>query len=69
MELRNNNLFRAKNLFEKCIFNLSQCDKIWSKYIQLENILGNKRKIRYLFKRLIILNPTEINWSKLIEVN
>lgn len=66
--MRNRNINHARNLFDRAVTILPRVDKLWYKYVYMEETLGNIPGTRQVFERWMSWEPDEGAWSAYIKL-
>jgi crooked neck len=67
MEMRNKNISRARNIFDRVTVILPKIDVFWYKYTYMEELLENVAGARSVFERWMDWEPTEEGWMAYIK--
>ncbi|KAJ0361713.1 hypothetical protein COL154_006650 [Colletotrichum chrysophilum] len=66
--LKNGDISHARNLFDRAVARLPRVDKLWYKYVYMEEMLGEIPKTRSVFDRWMQWQPDEAAWSAYIKL-
>ena len=58
----------ARNLLDRAVTILPRVDKLWYKYVHMEETLGNVEGARSVFERWMQWEPEEAAWSSYIKL-
>lgn len=62
------NINHARNLLDRAVTRLPRVDKLWYKYVYMEEMLGNVPGTRQVFDRWMQWQPDEAAWSAYIKL-
>ena len=66
--MKNRNINHARNLLDRAVTILPRVDKLWYKYVYMEETLGNIPGTRQVFERWMSWRPDEAAWSAYIKL-
>jgi crooked neck len=66
-ELKERNIMHARNLLDRAVTILPRIDKLWFKYVMVEETLGNVAGARAVFARWLAWEPDSAAWSAAIK--
>jgi len=66
--MKTRNINHARNLLDRAVTILPRVDKLWYKYIYMEETLGNIPGTRQVFERWMSWEPDEAAWSAYIKL-
>ena len=66
--MKNRNINFARNLLDRATSILPRNDKIWYKYVHMEELLGNVPQTRQVFERWMSWEPDEAAWNAYIKL-
>ncbi len=67
-EMKTRNINHARNLLDRAVTILPRVDKLWYKYVYMEETLGNIPGTRQVFERWMSWEPDEAAWSAYIKL-
>lgn len=67
-EMKTRNVNHARNLLDRAVTILPRVDKLWYKYVYMEETLGNIPGTRNVFERWMSWEPDEAAWSAYIKL-
>ena len=67
-EMKHRNINHARNLLDRAVTVLPRVDKLWYKYVYMEETLGNVPGTRQVFERWMGWRPDEAAWSAYIKL-
>ena len=67
-EMKTRNINHARNLLDRAVTILPRIDKLWYKYVYMEETLGNVSGTRQVFERWMSWEPDEAAWSAYIKL-
>lgn len=67
-EMKTRNIMHARNLLDRAVTILPRVDKLWYKYVYMEETLGNVAGTRQVFERWMSWEPDEAAWSAYIKL-
>ena len=67
-EMKSRNINHARNLLDRAVTILPRVDKLWYKYVYMEETLGNVPGTRQVFERWMQWEPDEAAWSAYIKL-
>ena len=67
-EMKTRNINHARNLLDRAVTILPRVDKLWFKYVYMEETLGNIPGTRQVFERWMSWEPDEAAWSAYIKL-
>ena len=67
-EMRGRNVNHARNLLDRAVTILPRVDKLWYKYVYMEETLGNVAGTRQVFERWVAWEPAEPAWSAYVKL-
>ena len=65
--MKNKNINRARNIFDRAVQILPRVDTFWYKYTYMEELLENVAGARQVFERWMAWEPTEEAWMAYIK--
>ncbi len=66
--MKNRNINHARNLLDRAVTILPRVDKLWYKYVYMEETLGNIPGTRQVFERWLSWEPDEAAWGAYIKL-
>uniref|UniRef100_A0A8H7TNM9 Pre-mRNA-splicing factor Syf1/CRNKL1-like C-terminal HAT-repeats domain-containing protein n=1 Tax=Bionectria ochroleuca TaxID=29856 RepID=A0A8H7TNM9_BIOOC len=66
--MKSRNINHARNLLDRAVALLPRVDKLWYKYVYMEEMLGNIAGTRQVFDRWMQWQPDEAAWSAYIKL-
>lgn len=66
--MKTRNINHARNLLDRAVTILPRVDKLWYKYVYMEETLGNIPGTRQVFERWMSWEPDEAAWSAYIKL-
>lgn len=66
--MKHRNVQHARNLLDRAVTILPRVDKLWYKYVYMEETLGNIDGARSVFERWMQWEPEEAAWSSYIKL-
>jgi len=66
--MKTRNINHARNLLDRAVTILPRIDKLWYKYVYMEETLGNIPGTRQVFERWMSWEPDEAAWSAYIKL-
>lgn len=66
--MKTRNINHARNLLDRAVSVLPRVDKLWYKYVYMEEMLGNIPGTRQVFERWMDWRPDEAAWSAYIKL-
>ena len=67
-EMKTRNINHARNLLDRAVTILPRVDKLWYKYVYMEETLGNIPGTRQVFERWMTWEPDEAAWQAYIKL-
>ena len=67
-EMKTRNINHARNLLDRAVTILPRVDKIWYKYVYMEETLGNIPGTRQVFERWLSWEPDEAAWGAYVKL-
>ena len=65
--MRNKFINHARNVWERACKHLPRVDQFWYKYSYMEEMLGEKEKVRAIFEDWMTWNPPENAWNAFLK--
>ena len=67
-EMKTRNINHARNLLDRAVTILPRVDKIWYRYVWMEETLGQVGNARQVFERWMSWEPDEAAWQAYIKL-
>lgn len=65
--MKNKCINHARNVWDRAVKFLPRVDQLWSKYIHMEEIIGNVAGARKIFERWLNWEPDQAEWISYIK--